>query len=296
MDNLKVVQNLGGIVDGLLKLIGPVAYVTHFLFLTVWGWIIIFVFILLIIIRKSRDKSGHFSIGSMAGAVPELLFSFYANMGSIIIGLVILFFLTFVYSTLKDLASGLSLYRDVKMLEAALKNLKAERKIIEIKAAPVTVGDNKVIQAKIIYYSYSPVKDSDIKSGESDYVIPGRKLFVDFGVLNFDYSLIEKGEVKNIAFPDRLFSETLSHENGTNLLFGKDLLPDTFKLDEKDIYILDKDDYRSEILKLVAAVTNDLSARKLGIRTAYGEAIGIIPVPEKTYTFYSTGTGGIIVR
>jgi hypothetical protein len=296
MDNLKAIQNLDNIVNGLLNLIGPIASLAGFLFLTVWGWLIIIVFIVLIIIRKSRDKNGHFSIGNLAGSLPDLLFSLYSNIASVIMGLIILFFLTFVYSTLKDLASGLSLYRDVKMLEAALKNLKAERKILEIKAAPVTIGDSRAIQAKITYYAYSPVKDNDIKAGESECMIPGKKLFVDFGLLNFDYSLIEKGEAKNIAFPDRLFSETLSREKGTNLLFGNNTVPDTFNLEEKDIFILDKRDYQTEILKLVSAVTNEFSARKLGIRTAYGEAIGIIPFSERIYTFYSTEAGGIIIR
>jgi hypothetical protein len=296
MDNLKTIQNLTGIINGLLGLIGPISAIVRFLFLTIWGWIIIIVLIIVIIAWKSRDRTGRFSFGNMAGAVPELLFSFYSNMSTVVIGIVILFFLTFVYSTIKELASGLTLYRDVKMLEAALKNLKSERKILEVRATPVPAGENSVIQAEITYYAYSPLKDSDIKTGQSVFDIPGKKLFVDFGLLNFDYSLIEKGEAKNVAFPDRLFSEILSRENGTNLLFGRGFFPETFNLDEKDIFILDKNEYQKEILKLVSAVTNESSARELGIRTAYGEAMGIIPVPQKIYTFYSTGTGGIIVK
>jgi len=38
-------------------------------------------------------------------------------------------------------------------------------------------------------------------------------------------------------------------------------------------------------------------ARKLGIRTSYSEAIGFFPSsPQRTYVFYSTGTGGVTVR
>ncbi len=296
MDNLKIVQNLENVVNSLLNFIGPIAAVANFLFLTVWGWLIIVFFIILIIIGKSRDKNGHFSPGNLLASLPELLFAFYSNLTNIVIGLVVIFFMTFVYSTLKDLASGLSLYRDVKIMEAALKNLKAERKVMEVKTAPLINGDNRSIQVKITYFAYSSVKDADVPSGASEYTIQGRKLFVDFGVLNFDYSMIEKGEAKNIAFPDRLFSETVSHENGVDLFNGKENFPNTFNVEDKDLYILDKNDYQAEVLKFVAAVTNANAARKMGIRTSYGEALGIIPVPDKIYTFYSTGTGGVIVR
>ncbi len=90
------------------------------------------------------------------------------------------------------MSKSLSLYREIKTLEATLKNLKSDRKLIELTAAPITDTDSPKLSAKIKYFSYSPVKDIDIISGESSYVIPGKKLYIDFGIFNFDYSLIEK--------------------------------------------------------------------------------------------------------
>jgi len=295
MENLKSLQNLQSVVNSLLNFVGPIAAVAQFLFLTIWGWLIIVFFILVMIAGKVRDKSGHFSIGNFISSIPALLFDFYSKLTNIVIGLVVIFFLAFVYITIKDLSAGLSLFRDIKLMEAALKNLKAERKVLELKAEPVISGDQRSISVKITYFAYSPAKDSDIPGGSANYTIQGRKLFVDFGVLNFDYSLVEKGNAKNIAFPDRLFSDTVSHENGVNIFTGKDQFPGTFNVDDKDLFLLNKSDFQEEILKFVAAVTNTASARKLGIRTAYGEALGIIPLFNRTYTFYSTGTGGVIV-
>lgn len=296
MENLKALQNLGSVVNSLLNFIGPIAAVAQFLFLTFWGWLIIVFFIFIIIAGHARDKSGHFSIAGLLAAIPELLFGFYSNLANIVIGLVMIFFIAFVYSTVKDLSAGLSLYRDVKMMEAALRNLKSERKVMEIKALPVINGDQRSIDVKITYFAYSPAKDADVSGGSAEYNIQGRKLFVDFGVLNFDYSLIEKGEIKNIAFPDKLFSDTVSHDGGANIFTGKDQFPATFNIEDKDLFILNKGDFQAEILKFTAAVTNAEAARRLGIRTAYGEAIGIIPSADRIYTFYSTGTGGVIVR
>ncbi len=296
MENLKAIQNLEGAINAFLGLIGPIAGIAGFLFLTVWGWLIIGTALLLLIIRKSRNKEGRFSFGNLFGTLSELLFSFYSNITSVIIGLILLFFMSFVYSVLKDLSGSLTLYREVKMLEAALKNLKTERKIMELRAGPKMEGEDRKIQVKIKFYAYSPAKDADIAAGDAEYIIPGRRLFADFGVFNFDYSLIEKGLAKNIAFPYRLYSDSLSHENGESIFFRKDALPYTFSLDEKDIYILDRNDYQTEIFKIISAVTNESAAHKLGVRTSYGEAFGLVPNPERTYTFYSTGTGGIIVR
>ncbi|MGA2142238.1 MAG: hypothetical protein ABSG94_07420 [Brevinematales bacterium] len=296
MENLKALQNLGSVVNALLNFIGPIAAVAQFLFLTFWGWLIIVFFILIIIAGHAKDKSGHFSMTGLLGAIPELLFGFYSSLANIVIGLVLIFFIGFVYSTIKDLSTGLSLYRDVKMMEAALRNLKSERKVMEIKALPVINGDKRSIDVKITYFAYSPAKDADVTGGSAEYNIQGRKLFVDFGVLNFDYTLIEKGEIKNIAFPDKLFSDTVSHDGGVNIFTGKDQFPATFNVEDKDLFILNKGDFQTEVLKFISAVTNAEAARKLGIRTAYGEAIGIFPSADRVYTFYSTGTGGVIVR
>jgi len=291
MESLKILQ---GLLDGFLKLAGPLFQVARFLFLTVWGWILIGISIFIIIWNNSLNRDGQFSPLRFFGNTIQGLFQFYFSIASVIISLILLIVLSFVYNLVGEVSKGISLYREVKMLEATLKNLKAERKIMELRSEYVLSGEVKMIKVMIQYYAYSPIQDKDIPSGCEEHLISGRKIYAGFGVINFDYSLIEKGETKNVAFPDRLYSDSISYERGIRLISGEDV-PYTFRLDENDILLLSPDDYKTQIQRIMDAVTNKSEAKRLGVRTFYGEAFAIVP-SGKVYTFYSTGTGGIVVR
>lgn len=292
MESFLALQN---ILNGFLKFVGPLLWIARFLFLTIWGWILIVLSSLLVMFTNSFSREGRFSPMKFFGNTIQGLVQFYFSIASVIIGLILLLLLSFIYNLANDISKGISLYREIKMLEATLRNLKSERKIMELRAEYVQSGEVKMIKVMIQYYAHSPFQNKDVPSGYEEHLISGRKVYIGFGVINFDYSLIEKGEIKNIAFPDRLYSDSISYERGILLLFAKDSIPSTFRLDEKDILLLSIDDYKTQIQRIISAVTNQAEAKRLGVRTFYGEAFAITP-SNKVYNFYSTGTGGIVMR
>ncbi len=196
MESLTTLQNL---LNGFLKFAGPLLWIARFLFLTVWGWLLIILSSLLVIITNSFSRDGQFSPMRFFGNTIQGVVQFYFSIASVIIGLILLLLISFVYNIANDISKGISLYREVKMLEATLRNLKSERKVLELRLEYVQSGEVKMIKAMIQYYAYSPFQNRDIPSGYEEHLISGRKLYIGFGVINFDYSLIEKGEAKNIA-------------------------------------------------------------------------------------------------
>ncbi len=271
--------------------------IARFLFLTLWGWLIIVAALISIIVAKSRNKNGEITAGGFLGSLAEVFFWFYSHMTSVLIGIILLFSVTFVYNTVKDLSYSLNLFREVKTLEAALKNLKAERKLLEVNASLVTDKDTAKINVRMKYFAYSPVKDEDIFTGEAVYSIEGKKLFVDFGTINFDYSLVEKGLAKNITFPNKIYSDSVSYENGMSIFAQSEGMPLSFKLDNQELYLMKQPDYKKEILEILSAFSSPEKARSLGLRAAYGEALSVYPAATaRTVSFYSTATGGIIMK
>ncbi len=301
MENLGKIQGLKikgleDILSSIFSLLNVLVITAKFLFLTPVGWVLIILGMIIIIFYKSKNKKGEITVSGLLGGTTETLFRFYSNITTILLGIVLLILITVIFNLMNDVSKSLYLYRDIKTLEATLKNLKTERKLIEVNAIPDNNQASPGLTVKIKYFSYSPVKDADISTGDASYTIPGKKIYVDFGLINFDYSLVEKAAEKNIAFPDKIFTETISPENGLGIFNQPGEVPLTFKLDNQDLFSIEQNDYNREINSIVEAVSNTSKAKKLGIRTSYGEAIGIYPDPKKTYTFYSTAIGGIVLR
>jgi hypothetical protein len=286
-----------GVIDELLNgFLNVIIWIAKILFLTPWGWIIVAVAFVAMLVAKIRTSKDEVTFYSVVGGVTETLFWFYTNVSTIIIGVFVVFVLSIIFTGLRDVTDSFKLFNEVKTLEATLKNLKTDRKVLEITALPVSVNGTNRMNVTVKYFAYSPVQEKDIQTGERVYIVDGKKLYVDFGVINFKYALIEKGEAYNIAFPSHMFSEVLPPDNGMNIFAAADGIPLTFKLDNKDIYILSKDSYVAQINKIIAYSTNTNLSREMGVKTTYSEALAFEPQEGKVYQFFSTGAGGVILK
>lgn len=296
MNSISDLKSYEVILQSVLKVLGGLIVLAKFLFLTIWGWIIILLLFILVIWVKSKNRKDEFSFTNFIAGFSETLFWFYSNLTTILISIAVIITIGLINNTLKDVSKSLTLYREIKTLEAVLKNLKSERKLLEVTAASVKEGDVPKIGVKIKYFAYSPVKDTDIQTGESIYMIEGKKLYVDFGVFNFDYSLVEKGQAKNIAYPDRIYSDTVAFDKGVGIMATADGQPLSFKLDAQNIYSIELKDFQDEIGKILVAASDEAKARRMGIRNSFSEAIGVPVDNGKSYSFYSTAVGGIVVK
>jgi hypothetical protein len=284
-----VANTLGAVVNVLI-------FIAKFLFLTPWGWILIVIAFISIILVKIRTKKDKITFYSFIGGFTETLFWFYSNIAVVLIGVLLIFSVSLLFKGFDDFSESLKLFREVKMLEAALKNLETDRKIIEAVVEPVVFEGQDRMNVTVRYFSYSPVKEDDILTGEKVYTVDGRRLYVDFGVINFKYSLIEEGEAINLAFPNKIYSESVAYEDGKSILGADKTIPLSYKLGDEDIFTISEDEYNAQLAKIFSSATNAAEARKMGIRTTYGQALTITPVAGRTYRFYSTGTGGMVLR
>ena len=298
MEKLESLKNLESLLGNLSVFLNIILSLAGFLFLTIWGWIIILILFTAAVLFKARNKRDEITFSGILGSFSETLLSLYSNITAIIVSIAVLFFLYTVAGMVRNAAKDIALFREVKTMEAALKNLRTDRKLAEVGIQQIKSGDSNTMNVRIRYFAYSPVKEQDVFIGEAAYSIEGKKLYINFGVLNFDFSMIEKGTAKNIAFPNKIYSDTVSYENGSDILARNNNFPLSFQLDEKDIFVLDEKTYQETMLSILESVTNSDTARKLGIRSSYGEAFALSTATglEKVYTFVSTPTGGVIYR
>lgn len=282
-------QTLKGVINVLI-------FIAKFLFLTPWGWILVAVAFISMIVVRIRNNKGEFTFSSVLGGVTETLLWFYSNIANILIGVFLVFIVSSVYVSFDRAAQALRLFREIKTLEATLQNLQSERKVLELTATAVETQGRDQLNINLQFFAYSPVDGMDIPSGEQVLSVEGKRLYLDFGVINFRYAQIEGGEKMNLAFPYRLFSDQVAAEQGQSLLTGKEGLPYTFQLPADKIYRLSLDDYREQVAGLLAAATNAEQSRLMGIRTSYSQAFGLAPQPGRVYSFYATGAGGMVMR
>ena len=268
-------------------------FIAKFLFLSVWGWIIILIGLISMTVMRIRNKDGQITFYSVVGGLTETLLWIFTNTFSVVIGLFIVLLMTLLFNGIKNVTDVFAMMKDRQALETVVKNLKIERKVLEVTV--VTVSSN-TMQANLKYFAYSPVKNADVMTGEKQITIAGQKLFVDFGVINFAYTLIEKGEAVNIAFPNKIYSESVAYQDGASILAADKSVPLSFKLADDDLYLVGGATYDEQIAKIFDYATNATKARKLGLRTVYGQAITVLPQAGKAVEFYSTAVGGVLAR
>lgn len=278
----------------ILKNLEWVYGIVKFLFFTVFGWIVIGLLFFYIIFVNSKNDKGYFSPGKFLANGIEKSFFLFSNIFQLIVGMILVIALISFIPVINEAKETINLYKDVRMLNAAIKNLKSERKILE--ATVDLTEDRSELVVNLKYFAYSPVKNSDIMTGEAEYRIPGSKVYLDSIVINFEYSLVESGKAINLSLPYKIFSDKISFNDGISINSMDNDIPLSLKLDKDDIFLLEKEEYNSTIKKLISTLNDKKNALKMGVRTFYSEAIVLYPLKNKKYTIYSTGNGGLVLR
>lgn len=120
---------------------------------------------------------------------------------------------------------------------------------------------------------------------------------MDCNVYNFSYSLIETGEVQNIAIPYRIYSDIVAPEDGIILnAENENGIPFTLlqssELGSADFYELQN----KRLKKMMDIITNPETSKELGIiRTNQKAAVANYDIMQinKTYTITVENTGGL---
>lgn len=109
----------------------------------------------------------------------------------------------------------------IKEMQTVIGNLKASTPVLQLQLVDAatetenifskTIKTGGVKTFKLAYFNAS----GEIEEFETSAIsLAGKNFYVDCEVYNFTYSLIEKGEVQNIAIPFRIYSDIVPPEEG----------------------------------------------------------------------------------
>lgn len=182
----------------------------------------------------------------------------------------------------------------IKELNTYVKNLNNSEDI-----ARITIKERKTMG----YDTYSTYLIEVIDNITGDTVseeeirIPGRELKFDSMVINFEYSEIETGKARNVAFPYKVFSEKLAPDNGIKLktIFTMDSIDEILELEAENVYGLSQDEFIKRANEFIQIIKDSSKSREMGIKSTYGETI-TIPASAKEgdeYIIRITGVGGL---
>nr|WP_318680595.1 hypothetical protein [uncultured Treponema sp.] len=182
----------------------------------------------------------------------------------------------------------------IKELNTYVQNLSNSEDI-----AIITVKDRNVVANQI--YSTYVIEVIDNITGEvvteEEIRLSSKELKLDSLVINFDYSDIETGKNKNVAFPYKIFSEKLAPDNGIKLktIFSLDDIDDILELEADSAYGLTRDAFIKRAKEFIAIIKDPVKSREMGIKSSYGQTISIPSnaKPGDKYFVRITGVGGL---
>ncbi|URA10296.1 hypothetical protein [Thermospira aquatica] len=279
MESLEVFLRVGQILSSILS----------FLLLTPWGWGILGFWGLIVLVKQGISGDGKWRWNVFVLNLSEKMGSLLISLPQIVIALVFLFAIAFFDRDIRLFVENLRLAREKTVLAQTLKNLRFEGKILEITVAQHPSGYELVLS----YFTHSPWQQRPLLKHQERIVVGEQRVYVDFGVCNFDYTVVGEGGAYNLAFPYRLYTARQSPERGYSLFSGEKGILWHFAIPEEELLGMEGRDFFSMGQKIVASITNASLAKKLGIRTFYGQALALDLVPGKRYEFVTTGTGGV---
>jgi hypothetical protein len=216
-----------------------------------------------------------------AGALPALV-----GIAAILIGVISLSEAT---RRVDDFVAG---QKRIAELSATVRNLQRRYKAVEVRVEDAKDGR---IKAELSFYDY---KDPKAKPRTQSIEVPGKELFIDAIVCNFDYSAIASGSAVNLAIPYRIFSDELPESQGVSLSIldesGKPLM---YHRSADQIYGISSEAYEARLGELMESMRSDEAARGAGIvRSLYGDAVHKAARKGESFDVWVEQTGGLSIK
>ena len=279
-------------IASLLQILHFVARILSFFFFSVWGWLILSILLVLFLVKQGIAGDGqwrwHVFLLNLSETLTKLLLWF----PQIILSITLLFGIALFEKDIQTLYENLKIARETQTLTQALKNLSFEGKILEISVHTT----NSAFLLSMKFFTHSPWDNKPILKTNQNLIVNASRVNIDIGVCNFSYSRIAEGSAYNIAFPYRIYTATQAPQNGFSLFTGEKGILSVFDIPEDDLVGISPHEFLTTVSQIVAAITNTTVAKRLGIRTFYGEAIAIDLKESTTYTFVTTGNGGVLLK
>jgi len=216
-----------------------------------------------------------------AAALPALVAAAAAALGILVLA-----------DSSRKLDSYLEDRARIAELTATVRNLERRYRAIDVDILEAAGGR---IDAKLSFYDYrsprSPARSQTIS-------LPGRELFIDAIVCNFDYAEIAAGRSVNLAIPYRAFTDETPQAKGTDLgLLDEKGVPLMYRRPPEGVYGIDAAAYDARLEELAAILRSEEAARETGIvRSVYGNALHRFVRRGDSFTIWVEQSGGLSIK
>jgi hypothetical protein len=281
--------------------------VARFLFTNPWGIVVLFALFTLYASAKLwsavsdrrlavKAAGEDFNFPSAIGAALRELSTILAKaacalptIAGVALALVLVLGLSDSSRRMDDFVAG---QKRVAELTATVRNLDRRYKAVEVRIDDASGGR---FSATLSFFDY---KDPKAAPKTQRVELPGRELFVDALVCNFDYSEISAGREINLAIPFKVFSDEVPESEGVPLsLFDETGTPFMYRRSGSDLYGISNVAFESRLAELMAEIRTDDSARKAGIvRSLYGDAVHRLVQRGDSFTVWVEQTGGLTIK
>ncbi len=185
----------------------------------------------------------------------------------------------------------------VEQLTTVVKHLDQRYKVADMLVTDQTYDPLKMettTTLKLKFYDYA---NTGLKADSQTVTIKGNEIYFDAVVMNFEYSEIASGGVKNLTIPDKLFSNAVSKENGIDLkVSDENGIPFMYHRSKEDIYGISPDTFNIRLQEIIDYLHNEEAARKAGIRTITGNAVHVRVRRGYRETIWVEQTGGLVIK
>lgn len=181
----------------------------------------------------------------------------------------------------------------IKELQTIVKNLSRSETVAKVSLESIKTLPGRKTPVRL--YSVDILGADGETVSTQKFELEGSEFIIDCININFDYSQIETGEQKNLAYPYRVYTEKIPAAEGMKLecMFNDDGLPYNFCLDDDEIYGMTPGAFYSRLDELMDILKDDDLSREMGIRSTVGNAPRLRMNIGDVYYIDVEQTGGI---
>ncbi len=181
----------------------------------------------------------------------------------------------------------------IEELKTVVKQLDKRYKVADIFINNYDFVKNETTMT--VNFDEGSITSDSLKSQK--ITIKGSDIFFDAIVMNFEFSKIIEGGVRNLVLPYRIFSNSVPASEGILLQYkDKNGVPIFFKRADNEIYGLTTESYNSRIAEFSEYLTDEDKAREAGIRSTIGNAVHKKIRKGEKMEIWVEQTGGIVIK
>jgi hypothetical protein len=290
----------------------PISEFIIFLFTTKLGLGILVLFLVLVVYfvlyNKLQDRKLAYQAVDDGSKIPirdfiiiileelsKLFSKILSNLTVLVVVLFLMLAIVGLSATLSTVDNFISNQQQIKELKLVVKNLNQRYKVAKVEVIDYDWRTDSTFM-KVSFFDYA---QNGYLPDEQEIALPGHEIYFLTYVMNFDYTMIESGQERNIALPYLIFSEKQKQEDGIKLNVKDSTgMPFVFTRQSDDLYGLTMETYNERMLEILSYMNDEDKAREAGIRSFYATAPSFVKALSKGQTFiiWIEQTGGLVIK